>query len=34
LPLLLKVDYPHVVNPDPTLLEHAQKAGWPVHSWK
>ncbi|MCD5976226.1 HAD family hydrolase [Pseudomonas quasicaspiana] len=34
LPLLLKVDHPHVVNPDPTLLEHAQKAGWPVHSWK
>ncbi|SHN24666.1 HAD-superfamily subfamily IB hydrolase, TIGR01490 [Pseudomonas asturiensis] len=33
LPLLLKVDHPNVVNPDPTLLEHAQKAGWPVHSW-
>ena len=33
LPLLLKVDHPNVVNPDPVLLEHAQKAGWPVHSW-
>ncbi|GAB7532438.1 HAD family hydrolase [Pseudomonas sp. 3A(2025)] len=34
LPLLLTVDYPHVVNPDPALLEHAQQAGWPVHRWK
>lgn len=34
LPLLLKVDHPHVVNPDPALLAHAQKAGWPVHQWK
>jgi len=34
LPLLLKVDHPHVVNPDPVLLAHAEKAGWPVHSWK
>ena len=34
LPLLLKVDYPHVVNPDPVLLEHAEKAGWPIHHWK
>lgn len=25
LPLLLKVDFPHVVNPDPMLLEHAEK---------
>lgn len=33
LPLLLRVDNPHVVNPDPVLLEHAQKAGWPVHRW-
>lgn len=34
LPLLLRVDNPHVVNPDPVLLEHAQKAGWPVHNWR
>lgn len=34
LPLLLTVDHPHVVNPDPLLLEHAQQAGWPVHRWK
>ncbi|MGY2260681.1 HAD family hydrolase [Pseudomonas sp. SDO55104_S430] len=34
LPLLQKVDYPHVVNPDPTLREQAEKAGWPIHLWK
>ncbi|MEN1835747.1 HAD family hydrolase [Pseudomonas lijiangensis] len=34
LPLLLKVDHPHVVNPDAVLREHAEKAGWPVHAWK
>ena len=34
LPLLLKVDHPHVVNPDPVLREHAEKAGWPIHHWK
>lgn len=34
LPLLLKVDHPQVVNPDPLLREHAEKHGWPVHSWK
>lgn len=34
LALLLKVPYPHVVNPDPALREHAEKAGWPIHSWK
>ncbi|MGP0013938.1 HAD family hydrolase [Pseudomonas sp.] len=33
LPLLLKVDHPHVVNPDPVLREQAEKAGWPVHKW-
>ena len=33
LPLLLKVDYPHVVNPDPVLREQAEQAGWPVHTW-
>ncbi|MGO3552563.1 MAG: HAD family hydrolase, partial [Pseudomonas helleri] len=26
--------HPHVVNPDPVLLEHAEKAGWPIHHWK
>ena len=34
LPLLLKVDHPHAVNPDPVLREHAEKAGWPIHHWK
>ncbi|SEJ39952.1 HAD family phosphatase [Pseudomonas sp. NFR16] len=34
LPLLLKVDFPHVVNPDPTLLKYAQQAGWPIRRWK
>ncbi|WP_191485211.1 HAD family hydrolase [Pseudomonas sp. FEN] len=34
LPLLLKVDYPHVVNPDPVLREQAEKAGWLIHHWK
>ena len=34
LPLLRKVDHPHVVNPDPVLREEAEKAGWPVHHWK
>lgn len=34
LPLLLKVDHPHVVNPDPVLREHAVQAGWPIHHWK
>ena len=33
LPLLLKVDHPHVVNPDPVLREHAEKNGWPVLAW-
>jgi HAD superfamily hydrolase (TIGR01490 family) len=33
LPLLLEVQYPHVVNPDPVLREHAEKAGWPIHHW-
>ena len=34
LPLLLKVDHPHAVNPDPVLREQAEKAGWPIHHWK
>jgi HAD superfamily hydrolase (TIGR01490 family) len=33
LTLLLKVDHPHAVNPDPVLREHAEKAGWPIHQW-
>ena len=33
LPLLLKVDYPHVVNPDAVLREQAVKSGWPIHTW-
>lgn len=34
LPLLQLVDKPHVVNPDPTLREHAEQAGWPILSWR
>lgn len=30
LPLLQEVDNPVAVNPDPTLAEHAQRAGWKV----
>ncbi|MGI4837703.1 MAG: HAD family hydrolase [Janthinobacterium lividum] len=33
LPLLLEVAYPHVINPDPALLAHAEQAGWPIHRW-
>ncbi|MDH4553140.1 HAD family hydrolase [Pseudomonas sp. BN607] len=33
LPLLLKVDHPHVVNPDAVLREHAETNGWPILSW-
>ena len=33
LPLLMKVDHPHAVNPDPVLREHAEKNGWPVLEW-
>jgi len=31
--LLLKVDFPHVVNPDAVLREHAEINGWPILSW-
>lgn len=34
LPLLQVVEKPHVVNPDPTLLQVAQQADWPVLSWR
>jgi HAD superfamily hydrolase (TIGR01490 family) len=30
LPLLLEVDNPVAVNPDPQLDRHARRAGWPV----
>ncbi len=33
LPLLSKVSQPRAVNPDPVLLAHAEKAGWPVLTW-
>ncbi|MEA9978560.1 MULTISPECIES: HAD family hydrolase [unclassified Pseudomonas] len=33
LALLLKVEHPHVVNPDPALREYAEKEGWPIHRW-
>ena len=32
LPLLQQVDKPVAVDPDDTLLAHAQAAGWPVIS--
>ncbi|MDM8350056.1 HAD-IB family hydrolase [Pseudomonas sp. sp1636] len=34
LPLLRVVDKPHAVNPDPTLRQHAQQAGWPILHWR
>ncbi|AVE08047.1 HAD-IB family hydrolase [Pseudomonas palleroniana] len=33
LPLLSKVEFPQVVNPDPVLRAHAEQAGWPIHHW-
>ena len=30
LPLLMQVSDPVAVNPDPTLLAHAQQAGWEI----
>lgn len=33
LPLLVKVDHPHAVNPDPVLREHAENNGWPILEW-
>ncbi|MDD0975601.1 HAD family hydrolase [Pseudomonas fontis] len=33
LPLLSKVDHPHVVNPDAVLRAHAEQQGWPILSW-
>jgi len=32
MPLLEKVDHPVAVDPDPTLLAHAESRGWPVIS--
>ncbi|AUF97535.1 HAD-IB family hydrolase [Pseudomonas sp. S07E 245] len=34
LPLLLKVDHPRAVNPDPVLRAHAEQHGWPILAWK
>ncbi|MGE8479614.1 putative phosphatase [Pseudomonas fluorescens] len=34
LPLLLKVDHPKAVNPDPVLRAHAEQQGWPILAWK
>lgn len=34
LPLLLKVDHPVAVDPDPVLLEHARSKGWQVMRFK
>lgn len=34
LPLLERVDRPHAVNPGAALLEQAERAGWPVLTWR
>lgn len=34
LPLLQRVERPHVVNPDPRLRAHAEAAGWPILAWR
>lgn len=34
LPLLSRVGYPKVVNPDAILHQHARQAGWPVYTWR
>jgi HAD superfamily hydrolase (TIGR01490 family) len=34
LPLLQLVDKPFAVNPDPTLRQHAEQAGWPILHWR
>lgn len=34
LPLLLKVDHPKAVNPDPVLRAHAEQHGWLILAWK
>jgi HAD superfamily hydrolase (TIGR01490 family) len=33
LPLLTLVGRPHIINPDPILLQYATQAGWPVYQW-
>ncbi|MBA1273738.1 HAD family hydrolase [Stutzerimonas azotifigens] len=33
LPLLQRVDFAHVVNPDPMLAEQARREGWPIVNW-
>ena len=33
LPVLLEVDRPVAVHPDPRLKRHAQREGWPVQDW-
>ena len=33
LPLLERVTHPVAVNPDPTLLAHAERSGWKVLQW-
>lgn len=33
-PMLERVGYPHVVNPDPKLKKLATKRGWPIHDWR
>jgi len=34
LTLLQLVARPHAVNPDPVLREQAERAGWPILSWR
>ena len=33
LPMLERVDFPRVVNPDPRLRREAIRRGWPVEDW-
>lgn len=34
LPLLQVVARPHVINPDPSLRQHAEQVGWPILDWR
>ena len=33
LPMLARAGKPVVVNPDPRLLRHARRTGWPIERW-
>ncbi len=34
LPMLERVDRPHVINPDPRLYLYAKVRGWPIETWR